>query len=731
MLSQRYQVVVANPPYMGSGNFNPPLRAWLMPNYKVTRTDLFAIFLERNFDYLQDDGLLGMITMQSWMFTRSYEGLRSRLLRERRISSLAQLGTRAFDSISGEIVQTCAFIMANTVPGEDCSQFIRLVEGDSTVKESGLLAGENVFSFDQRDFGRIPGEIMIYWTGERILRIFEELPSAGELAAFREGVHTGNNDQFLRQWTEVAESKFTTTASSATTLDQSGCKWVPYNKGGKALRWYGGNEWVIAFDREARDAMAELTGHVRPSQGLYFKEGGTWPDVSSGVFGVRFYPTGYLFDAKGPVCVGSNIRSTIAGLNSNPFIYLASLLMPTLSFKCGTVKTIPLPDPRGDNDVSLIADNAIDLARADWDNFETSWDFCDLPLLRSGNWEVEPGQPGGPWKGRTLAASWDNYAAYCAAAIRRMQELETENNRLWIDAYGLQDELTPEVPEGEITLARADARKDVAAFLSYAVGCMMGRYSLDVPGLICANAGDTVEDYERIVAEKRANSGNREQGTGDSKRNPPQAAGNTDPCPLTPDPSKFPPDQDAIIPLLDGEWFQDDVVARTREFLRVTFGDDTLEENLRFIEESLGKDLRKYFLTDFYKDHLQTYKKRPIYWLFQSPKKGFGALIYLHRYTRDTVNTLLNDYLRDFLKKLESRIEHLGHVQDTAGSAREKTAATKEADKLRKTLKECRDWERDILLPLAQQRLEIDLDDGVKANYPKFGKALAPIPGIA
>ena len=389
----------------------------------------------------------------------------------------------------------------------------------------------------------------------------------------------------------------------------------------------------------------------------------------------------------------------LAFCNSKYAQQVVNALNPTMHFHVGYFKLLPAALLPSDAAKPLV-DRLITLARADWDNFETSWDFRDLPLLRSGDWEVEPGQSGGPWKGRTLAESWANYAAYCTAAIRRMQELETENNRLWIDAYGLQDELTPEVPEDEITLARADPRKDVAAFLSYAVGCMMGRYSLDHPGLILADAGDTVENYLAKVGK-----------------------------PL--DKLQFPPDEDAIIPLLDGEWFTDDVVARTREFLRVTFGDDTLEENLRFIEESLGKDLRKYFLTDFYKDHLQTYKKRPIYWLFQSPKKGFGALVYLHRYTRDTVNTLLNDYLRDFLRKLESRIEHLEHIQDTASSAREKTAATKEADKLRKTLKECREWERDVLLPLAQQRLEIDLDDGVKANYPKFGKALAPIPGLA
>jgi hypothetical protein len=282
-----------------------------------------------------------------------------------------------------------------------------------------------------------------------------------------------------------------------------------------------------------------------------------------------------------------------------------------------------------------------------------------------------------------------------------MQELETENNRLFIAAYGLEDELVSEVPEDQITLAPADARKDMVAFLSYAVGCMMGRYSLNHSGLILADAGATVQDYLAKV----------------------------------PKPT-FAPDADGILPVLDGEWFEDDIVARTRDFLRVTFGEATLRENLRFIEESLGKDIHSYFLADFYKNHISTeraygYKKRPIYWLFRSPKGGFAVLVYLHRMTRDTPNLILNRYLRNYLQKLRARIEHLDHVQATATTARDKTAARKESDQLKKTLRECEDWERDVLLPLAQSRPELDLDDGVKVNYLKLGEALAPIAGLA
>ena len=302
-----------------------------------------------------------------------------------------------------------------------------------------------------------------------------------------------------------------------------------------------------------------------------------------------------------------------------------------------------------------------------------------------------------------------------------MQALETENNRLFIKAYGLQDELTPEVPEEQITLARADRRKDMAAFLSYAVGCMMGRYSLDAPGLILADAGSTIDDYYKKMASGRAVVSDQWLvGVGSES------------APMVLATNHFPPEQDGIIPILESEWFENDIAARTREFLRATFGEASLRDNLRFIEESLGKDLRKYFLTDFYKDHLQTYKKRPIYWLVQTPKKGLSVLIYLHRYTKDTMNLVLNRYLRPYQEKVRNRLAQLAQTQTSESiSTRDKTAARKEAEKLGKILHECEEWERQTVLPLAQQRIELDLDDGVKVNYLKLGEALATIPGLA
>lgn len=389
-------------------------------------------------------------------------------------------------------------------------------------------------------------------------------------------------------------------------------------------------------------------------------------------------------DAGPCIFIDSDLHPILGLLNSKVSHAIIELLSPTVNAGSGDISKIPIIFSKNKSEHAQIVTTAIDLARDDWDNFETSWDFHHLPLLKSG------------LKRATLEESWQAWEVQSKAAITYMQELETENNRLYIAAYGLDKELQPEVPENQITLARADVRKDVASFLSYAVGCMMGRYSLDQPGLILADAGSAVADYSAKI----------------------------------PSPT-FAPDADSILPVLDGEWFGDDVVSRIRDFLRITFGDETLAENVTFVEESLGRDLRKYFTREFYKDHLRTYKKRPIYWMVSSPDGSFQALIYLHRYTRDTVNTLLNDYVREFLHKLESRQQELTSVTlNESARPAERTKATKELGKIEKMLKEIRAWERDVVLPLAQQRIELDLDDGVKMNYQKFPGLLVPIPGL-
>jgi type II restriction/modification system DNA methylase subunit YeeA len=706
-LTQRYHVVVANPPYMGGKTMNSQLREFAKERYADGRVDLFAMFIERGFSLVQSGGDNAMITMQAWMFLSSFEDLRAKLLSNWSISSMAHLGPRAFDTIGGEVVQTTAFVAQNKVRPNQRAIYLRLTDGrsekDKSDKFLSALAnpvGGLFFRASTADFRKIPGNLIAYWLSAKACSAFEST-RLKDVADIRSGIGTSDNSRFLRMWYETPFATINFSCNSIKDSVTSKKRWFPYNKGGSHRRWFGNREYVVNWFNDGEEIKKAVTSNPNDpntthwsrrifNTDLFFQPSLTWNDVGSSLFSVRQNEPGFIHDAVGVGAYGiqpeSKRAAVLSLLNSNVGTLFVEVLCPTIHFKAGQMEAFPVIIPENYRDEACT--ECVALARADWDNFETSWDFRDQPLLRPG------------LKGATLAASWQNWEAQTTAAIRRMQELETQNNRLFIAAYGLQDELKPEVPEDQITLARADARKDMAAFLSYAVGCMMGRYSLDQPGLILANAGDTVKEFLAKV--------NRPLNK------------------LT-----FTPDEDGIIPVLDGEWFEDDIVARTRDFLRATFGEATLRENLRFIEDSLGKDLRKYFLNDFYKDHLQTYKKRPIYWLVQSPKKGFSVLIYLHRYTKDTMNLVLNRYLRDYQSKLRNRLPHLVQVQATATTAREKTEARREADKLTKILTECEEWERQTMLPLAQARIELDLDDGVNTNYLKLGEALAPIAGLA
>ncbi|NCB44802.1 MAG: BREX-1 system adenine-specific DNA-methyltransferase PglX, partial [Clostridia bacterium] len=506
-LSPKYHVVIANPPYMGSGNFNPRLKNWLSRDYKVTRSDLFAIFIERSFIFLLQNGWLAMVTMQSWMFTRSYEELRDTILKKCQINTLAQLGTKAFDEITGEIVQTCAFVLQTGGPKNELTTFVRLVEGDSRKKETVLASRENRFAFNQLDFSKIPGKVMVYWTGNLIVEVFQNFPPAGHFGEFREGIHTGDNNTFLRYWWEISRSKMSLFEDSYDSIDRNQVKWIPYNKGGTPIRWYGGNEWVISFDRKSRDAMEKLSGHVRPSQGFYFKEGATWPDVSSGKFGVRYYPNGYLFSDKGPVFVGDFLYRIIAILNSSTFTYLSSLLMPTLAFKCGTVKKIPVPNLAQLSALDGISNELIDIAKEIWNASEISWDFKGIDLTNGNK------------KSSLISKLIGSKKENLLQQKKKYRQLELQNDQIALEAYGL-DGLGIGEFEGANLINNDDILADtMRELVSYAVGCMFGRYALDKPGLILANQGETIEDYLKRVPE---------------------------PC--------FPADDDNVIPMLDGDW---------------------------------------------------------------------------------------------------------------------------------------------------------------------------------
>jgi hypothetical protein len=698
-LTQRYHILVANPPYMGGKAMNEALTVFAKKFYESARGDLMTIFLDRASTLSCVGARIAFVTLDSWMFLSSFENLRRRLLKSSRIDSLIHVGWNCFPH--GHLYNRgIALTFVNCLVGP-AGKYMDLSDVPATVDKESLFlkrkqTGESCFVVEQSGFENIPGSPIAFTVGRTLLNLFCNGRKLSDLGITRLGMTTANNAFFTRFWYEVGKDKLITSACNAADVSEFHKKWVPYNKGGAFRKWYGNLDVVVNWEHDghAIKHYGELEGKIRstvPNSDYYFRECITWSKVSSGSLAMRYRPKGSIFDVAGACVFGEmeSLKLLLGFANSSVAAVCLKSLSPTINFEGGHIASLPIVDT-SELRAAIVQSVAtlIEQGKIDWDNFETSWDFRDQPLLRPG------------LKGATLEASWRNWEAQSTAAIRRMQELETENNRLFIAAYGLDGELQPEVPEEQITLARAEARRDMAAFLSYAVGCMMGRYGPDHPGLILADAGDSLKEY--LAKVKR---------------------------PL--EKLTFAPDEDGIIPVLDGEWFEDDIVARTRDFLRATFGEATLNENIRFIEESLGKDLRKYFRSDFYKNHLQTYKKRPIYWLFRSPKGGFAALVYLHRMTRDTPNLVLNRYLRNYLVKLRARIEHLDHAQAVATTTKEKTAARKESEQLKKNLRECEDWERDVLLPLAQSRPAFDLDDGVKVNYLKLGDALATIPGLA
>lgn len=570
------------------------------------------------------------------------------------------------------------------------------------------------FRASAADFRKIPGEPIVYWVSNAFLKIFETNETLGRKTKARQGLATGDNSIFARLWHEVSETSFCTGAKSCIETKKIKEKWFPYNKGGEFRRWYGNIQWLVNWSndgeeiRNFKDEKGKLRSRPQNTD-CYFQEGITWSDVTSGHLSVRALPPGCVYDISGHSAfpqAGVERYSVLAYLNTKFSKLTAKMLNPTLHFQIGDYQSFPYPEKFIRSDVEKISKECVFISKSDWDSFETSWDFSSLPLLHAD------------YRQPTLKASYQKLRAHWREMTLEMQRMEEENNRTFIDAYGLQDELTPEVPLNEITLTcnphyryggdkteeeleallLADTMREL---VSYAVGCMLGRYSLDKPGLILANQGETLADYLAQV----------------------------------PQPS-FVADDDNVIPVLDGDWFADEITLRFRQFLRVAFGEEHYDENLAFIEQALnvkGKrnyGLRDYFLSEFYADHVKRYKKRPIYWLFSSPKGSFNALIYMHRYRPDTVSVVLK-YLRDYREKLSTEKERQASVSiNPATSQGDKTRALKEVDRLAKVLAELEDYERDVLYPLATEQKPIDLDDGVKVNYLKFGAALKKITGL-
>ena len=713
LLDGRYNTVVANPPYMGSGGMNDLLKKFANASFPAAKNDLFACFIERSYLLAEKSGQASMVTMQNWMFLSSFQKMRENMLLEKTIKTMTQIGYNSFPSMNSKVAQATVFSLAQQRIADFIGAYINLNRAPQSADKSEVfLEGDpaNRFDIAQSEFARIPGSPIAYWVSDRVREVFEASTSPlhrvrtiGRAVHSQGSLKTGNNPLFVRYTWEV----------SALHIGQD-ARWRHHPRGGSFRKWSGNVLEVVRWDTPAREHYrTDLIARI-PEQKYWNIGGICWSEITTSITAFREYRPAEIANNKSLTiypCRDSEKSALLGYLNTKVARYFLSFLNPTIGVGVGDVARLPW-DTEWVNEIPRKAiERLVELGRDDWNSYEFASGFQSFPLLSPS-----------PQNTPTLKARFSAWLTENKNRIDESRLLEEEINCLFIKAFGLERELTEIVSLNEITLTvnpayryggnhseqeqlRRFCSDTMTEFLSYATGCMMGRYSLDQPGLLLADFRDSqaaqLAAYESKVGK-----------------------------PLSE--VQFKPDPDGIIPVLDGEWFEDDIVARTREFLAVTFPESSVAENLRFIEVSLGKDIRKYFCSEFYKDHLQTYKKRPIYWLVQSPKKGFSCLIYLHRYTKDTLNQVLNNYFRPYLQKLEARLAQLGLDQlNDDLPARERTAARKEAEKITKVLKECQTWEQDSLLPLAQQRIELDLDDGVKVNYLKLQDVLAPIPGLA
>ena len=707
-LSPRYSVVVANPPYMGSSNMAGILETFIQEQLPDAKADLFATFIDRGQTLANRGGMIAMIAKQNWLFRPAFSSLRSKLLEVHQLEQVAHFGPGAFDSLSGEVASTAAFILKlNDTSGREC-WFARLVDGENeAAKELQLREAighdRGVFRRELSDFLAIPGAPVCYWMSDSALMALASGPYLGDVLNPREGMSTGDNTKYVRFWWEVSQGSTERAATSRDEARVTGKRWFPYNKGGGPRRWYGHDEYVVDWYRDGHELQTTL--HSSGTRiwahnfnlDFIFREAVSWSSITSRGLALRYYPPGFLFATTGlcayPRGRRSALFSALALVNSRYGSEFADLLNPTHHVTAGDFAQLPLPKVDAER-IESLTERAIDVARLDWRSKETAPDFRSPAVPpsdgRLSEWVARCRKLGESWTSEllTIEQHVQDEVGLALGDVGGEKGVARQTVTLFGNArYEFRSSDDPE----------SEAQRGILVDLvSYAVGCMFGRYGLNVPGLILADQAATLQDYLARVPTPR-----------------------------------FMPDIDNVIPVVDGDWFEDDIVSRFRTFLRMAFGEQHFEKNLRFVTESLSvRDMRDYFVKSFYKDHVQRYKKRPIYWLFSSPKGSFNALIYMHRYSTSTVSTVLNEYLREFTAKLSSSLQQQERLAAGGGTPRQQAAAQKEADRLRKVLVELEEYEHDVLYPLASRQLAIDLDDGVKANYPKFGAALKKIPGL-
>ncbi len=745
IMSKKYAVVCTNPPYMGK--LESHLKDFVVSNYKEYSGDLFSVFMYRNFDFCKKDGYSAFMTPFVWMFIKTYEQLRNFIINNKSITSLIQMEYSAFEEAT---VPICAFVLKN---GKDdnkalCFRLSEFKGGMEIQKQKVLEAMSNkscgyFYEANQDNFSKIPGSPVAYWVSKRFVEIFESGTLLGEIADSKQGIATADNNRFLRLWYEVNDEKIKYDEHDASDAMISNKKWFPYNKGGEFRKWYGNNDYVVNWENNGCE-LKNFKKSVLRNPSYYFKECFSWSLVSSSVAAFRYKPQGHIFDVAGMSCFSkNNLHYLLALCNTNIIMEILKIIAPTINYQCGDIANIPvIIDDNKKTKIAELAKENIEISKVDWDSFETSWDFKKHPLITHSISAVYDKDSKINDKHWLIENDYKYWKDACENRFKQLKSNEEELNRIFIDIYGLQDELTPEVEDKDVTVHYiADTKEDapesmrnsnylltkkdiIKSLISYAVGCMFGRYSIYKEGLIYAG-GDLKDVYEKYEANMEFSQvdedtikykGNKEFYYLKGQDIEPMKG--------------FKVDADNIIPITDEPYFKDDIVGLFEDFVEKVYGKETLEENLDFIAAALGNRgntsrevIRNYFLNDFIKDHIKTYQKRPIYWLFDSGKQnGFKALCYMHRYNADTIGNMRIEYLHRVQRVYEKEIERMQEIIDNSTNAREVSTATKRKDKLTKQLKETKDYDEKVA-HLALSRIDIDLDDGVKVNYEKVQTA--------
>lgn len=701
ILQQKYDVVVTNPPYMGNNSMNSVVSQFVKSNYPNSKSDLSTVCMERCLSFCTNSGYMVMINIPVWMFLSSYEKLRQEIIKNNTIINMVHPGRGIFGSDFG----TTTFVIARNHIAKYNATYYRLFESQSKVasveeRETAFLDRKGHFTAIQDDYNKIPGYPIAYWVSNKVRSIFENYPSFGQFGNTKKGVLTGNDAKYTRLWFEVSLKKIGFCLKDYNEMIASNPKWVPATSGGAFRRWYGNFETIINMENDSYEIKYNNQNNFRLRENTYyFRECLTWSEVSINLLSGRYVPQGILFGNSGPVCFfnQNNLYYFLGLLNSNISIAFLKFLSPSVTFGPEQIQKIPaivVEEKR--ESVDLLVKQSISIGKADWDSFETSWDFVRHPLVfdlktkeeyRDSQWAADRLS-----KCSSLSWLFQKWVSECEYRFQQLKTNEEELNRLFIDIYGLQDELIPEVEDKDVTVRKADLGRDIRSLISYAVGCMFGRYSLDVPGLAYAGGEWDLTKYVT-----------------------------------------YPADRDGILPITDDEYFQDDIVSMFIRWVKAVYGEETLEENLQFIANALNPTggsarevIRSYFMNDFFADHLKVYQKRPIYWQFDSGKQnGFKALMYLHRYDQDTVARLRTDYVHELQDRYRTQLDDSRKTAES-GDARQKAVANKRAQKLDKQLAELNKYE-ELVHHYADMRIPLDLDDGVKVNYAKLQAILTPI----